>query len=265
MRPSVRRVTGALAVAAGVAALAGCATPVYLGREAARDAVDRLLAPPVFHSYAEDVVEFAERVEAATEWGGVVMVGVEEADEADQDRRRRKPIGWITLGLTVPDSRPATGFWGSSSEQDPGPHCFRVTFDNWGVSDVRGTDCPDGDLVAVPAPPSRQPRIAANAEAAVRSTLAALPADLPSEADVVAAVTALLEPHPNGVTPLAEVTASVEDGVVAVATGDRDDCVLMVRSRTGEVRDVHVPSVYLREGELGCRATTAFADLRPPH
>lgn len=264
MRLLARSVTSVLA-AVGLVALAGCSSPTSLGKEAARDSIDYLLAPTDFHSHAHDIVQFAEHTQAATEHTGVIMVDVEAADEQDMDSRRRKPIGWITLGLTVSDTRAPRGMWYPSAEQDPGPHCFRVAFDNWGVKDVRGVDCPDGELVAVPAPPSQRPRIAANAEEAVWSALTALPDDLPSEADLVAAVTALLEPHANGVTPLAEVTASIEGQAVAVATGDDDDCVLVMRSSSGEVRDVHVPPIYLKPGELGCRATTAFADLRPPH
>ncbi|MEE6282837.1 hypothetical protein [Georgenia sunbinii] len=261
MRLLARYVTSAL-TAVGVVALAGCSSPASLGKESARDAIDYLLAPTVFHSHAWDVVQFSEHVQAATEGTEIVMLGVEEV-AADQ-QVAGKAIGWITLGLTVSDRRAPRGYWGSPAEQDPGPHCFRVGFNNWGVDDVRGVDCP-GELVAAPAPPSQRPKMAANAEEAVRSALTTLPDDLPPEADVVAAVTALLEPHPNGVTPLAEVTASIEGRAVAVATGDDDDCVLVVRSSSGEVRDVHVPPIYLKPGELGCRASTAFADLRPPH
>ncbi|WP_139177785.1 hypothetical protein [Ruania alba] len=260
MRFLARYVTGALAVV-GAAALVGCSSPASLGEEYAWNSIDNLLAPAVFNSHAYDVVQFAERVQAATEDHEIVMLGVEEVDADEQVAG--EPIGWITVGLTAPDTRAAQGYWNSPAEQDPGPYCFRVTFTNWGVDDVSSADCPDS-LVAVPAPPSERPRVAVNAEEAVRSVLTDLPDDLPSEADVVAAVTALLEPHSNGVTPLAQVTASIEGRAVAVATGD-DDCVLMARYATGEVDAVYVPSVYLERGELGCRASTAFADLRPPH
>jgi hypothetical protein len=50
-----------------------------------------------------------------------------------------------------------------------------------------------------------------------------------------------------------------------VATGDDDDRVLVARYADGVVEDVYVLSVCLLPGELGCRASTAFADLRPPH
>ncbi|WP_147915842.1 hypothetical protein [Ruania zhangjianzhongii] len=262
MRLLARYVACALA-AVGAVALAGCSSPASLGEEYARNSIDNLLAPTVFHSHAYDIVPFAEHVQAATEDSGIVMLGVDEADDADSEAAD-EAIGWITLGLIAPDTRAPQGYWDSPSEQDPGPYCFRVGFNHWGVDDVRGVDCPD-ELVAVPAPPSQRPRVAVNAEEAVRSVLTALPDDLRPEADVVAAVTVLLEPHPNGVTPLAEVTASIEGRVVAVATGDDDDCVLVLRTGTGEVDDVHVPSIYLNRGELGCRASTAFADLRPPH
>ncbi|WP_454050596.1 hypothetical protein [Cellulomonas sp. Marseille-Q8402] len=258
-----RRPAGVLlAVAAATLALVGCSGPTQLGERAASDAVVQLLEPTVFHSYAPDIVEFAEHVQGATEGGGIVLLGVEEGDASARDDG--EAIGWITLGLTVSDTRAPTGYWGSEREQDPGPYCFRVAFDHWGVDDIRGADCPE-QLVAVDAPPSERPRIAANAEEAVWSVLTGLPADLPPEADVAAQVTALLEPHANGVTPLAEVTVAVDGGTIAVATGDEDDCVLVARSSDGVVRDVHVPSVYLLPGELGCTAGTAFADLRPPH
>jgi hypothetical protein len=258
-----RRTAGTVVAAATVAlALAGCSGPTQLGERAASDAVVALLEPTVFHSYAPDIVAFAEQVEGATEGRGIVMLDVEEGDAAARDDG--EAIGWITLGLTVSDTREPTGYWGSEREQDPGPYCFRVAFDHWGVEDIRGADCPE-QLVAVAAPPSERPRIAANAQEAVWTVLTGLPADLPPETEVAAQVTALLEPHANGVTPLAEVTVAVEDGTIAVATGDVDDCVLVARSSDGVVRDVHVPSVYLLPGERGCSADTAFTDLRPPH
>lgn len=255
------RLAAAAALAATVV-LTGCASPTDLGEEVASDAVQGLLAPAVFHSYAPDVVEFAEHVQGATQDTGIVMFAVEEGDAAARDDG--EAIGWISLGLTVSDTRAPTGYWDSEREQDPGPYCYRVAFDHWGVDDIRGTDCPER-LVAVPAPPSERPEVATNAEDAVWSVLSALPADLPSGSTIAQRVTAALEPHANGVTPLAEVTVEVQDGVVAVATGDDDDCVLVARYADGVVEDVYVPSVYLMPGELGCRASTAFADLRPPH
>nr|WP_297428394.1 hypothetical protein [uncultured Actinotalea sp.] len=269
-RRTSRRAAAVAAVVLSSATMTGCSStlglpgssPASLGEESARTSIDDLLAPAVFHSYAHDVVTFAEHVYAAAEGSRILMLGVEEVSA---DRHvAGEPIGWIAMGLTVPDERAPQGYWGGPVEQDPGPHCFWVAFTNWGVEDVRGVDCPD-ELVAVPPPPSRRPRIAINAEEAVRAALTALPDDLPPDTEIVATVEALLEPHLNGVTPLAEVTASVQGGMVAVATGDDADCVLMTRSESGEVHDVYVPSVYFRPGELGCRASTAFADLRPPH
>jgi hypothetical protein len=262
MTPRRRPLAAPALVGAVAAALAGCSTPGMLGADQAGSSVEALLEPTVFHSYAPDVVTFAEAVEDATAGTSIRMVAVEESDAPA--RGDGEPVGWITLSLTVGDTlEPAHG-WGEPREMEPGPHCFRVAFDHWGVDDIRHTDCP-ADLDRVPAPPSERPAVAANAEEAVRAVLTALPADLPPADDVVAQVEALLEPHANGVTPLAAVTAQVEDGVVAVATGDDDDCVLVARTSAGEVHDVHVPSVYLLPGELGCQASTAFADLRPPH
>lgn len=257
-----RTTRAVLATGVVAAALVGCSSPASLGQQAASDAVDILLKPVVFHSYAPDIVEFAEQVEGATEGGKILMLDVEEGNTAA--RNGGEAIGWITVGLTVSDTREPSGYWDQPEEQDPGPYCFRVAFDHWGVNAIEGVDCPD-ELIAVPAPPSERPKIAANAEEAVWAVLAALPDDPPSEADIIAEVTALLEPHPNDVTPLAEVTASVQGAAIAIATGDDDDCVLVARSSAGEVDDVYVPSVYLQPGELGCRASTAFADLRPPH
>lgn len=262
MPSRARRVVAAFAAVAVTLALAACSTPTSRGRESARLSVESLLDDPEFHGFADEVAEWAERVEAATQGTGIVMVDVEERDT---EVPYGTPIGRITLGLTVPDSTGPGAFFDRPEKQDPGPHCVAVTFEHWGVVGTSSVACPEGGLVAVPAPPSRRPHVAVNAEDAVRSVLFTLPGGPVAEEDVVSAVTALLTPHANGVTPLAPVTAAVRDGAVAVATGDDDDCVLMARGRDGEVRDVYVPGVYLREGELGCRATTAFADLRPPH
>lgn len=256
-----RRAALGLTAAAVVVGLAACSSPTDLGEEVASHAVQSLLDDLAFESYAPDIVEFARRAEAATEQGPILMLDVEEGDASA--RNGGEPIGWITFGLTVSDTRRAEGYWDSDREQDPGPYCYRVMFDHWGAQDIRGADCPDA-LEEVPAPPSERPEIAANAEEAVWSVLQALPEDPPSEDEIVAEVTALLEPHDNDVTPLAVVTAHVEGTSVAVATGDAHDCVLVGRFQ-GEVRDVDVPSVYLLPGELGCTADTAFADLRPPH
>lgn len=245
-----------------VVGLAGCtASPTDLGDEVASDAVRALVDDLAFQSYAPDIQEFAERAEAATAEGRILLVGVETGDPAARDAGEE--VGWLTFGLTVSDTREPEGYWGSAREQDPGPYCYRVAFDHWGTSGVRGTGCPD-PLVAVPAPPSERPKVAADAEEVVRAVLQELPEQLPPEDEIVADVTARLTPHANGVTPLAQVTAHVEGTSVAVATGDDDDCVLVGRFG-GEVQDVHVPSVYLQPGELGCTAGTAFADLRPPH
>lgn len=253
------------ALAAGAAAalvVAGCSTPTSRGRDSAQAVVESLLDAPEFHGFADEVVEWAERVAVAIEGWDVVLVGVEEGDT---EVPYGTPIGRVTLGVTVAEVTGSGRYFDPWEEQDPGPHCVEVTFEHWGVVGTRQVGCPEGELVPVPVPPSRRPHVAVNAEDAVRSVLSALPADPPSEEDVVAAVTALLEPHANGVTPLAPVTAAVEDGSIAVATGDDDDCVLMARGNDGQVRDIHVPGVYLLEGELGCKASTAFADLRPPH
>jgi hypothetical protein len=243
--------------------LAGCTvSPTDLGDEVASGAVRSLVDDRVSpSSYVPDIQELAERAEAATAEGSIRLVGVEAGDPLAHGAGEE--IGWLTFGLTVSDTREPEGYGGSPREQDPGPYCYRVAFDHWDVTGMRGTPCPD-PLVAVPAPPSERPEVAENAEEAVWSVLESLPAELPSEDDIVAQVTALLDPHENGVTPLAEVTVHVEGGDVAVATGDRDRCVLVGRLG-GEVQNVSVPSVYLQPGEAGCTAGTAFADLRPPH
>jgi len=255
-------VRGLAVAAAAVACLAGCSpSPTDLGEEVAGHAVQDLLDDLPFQSYAPDIVEFAERAAGATEDGSIRMLAVEPGDAGA--RLEGEPVGWITFGLTVGDTRAARGYWDSDREQDPGPYCYRVAFDHWGADDIRGADCP-ATLTRVGPPPSERPRIAPNADAVVRSVLAALPDEPPAEDEIVALVAGLLQPHANGVTPVAAVTAHVEGTSVAVATGDDDDCVLVGRFG-GEVQDVYVPSVYLQPGELGCQADTAFADLRPPH
>ena len=243
-----------------VAALGGCSSEESRGRDAARSVVETLLERS--GTEGEEIADIAEDVAAAARGTDIVMVGVEHRES---DGGYGSPIGSITLGLTVAEVVVHDDWQETTEKRDPGPHCFEVTFHRRGVLDTKGVDCPDDGLVAVPVPPSRLPRIAPNAHEAVWSVLESMPETLPSESRVVADVTALLEPHANGVTPLAAVTVAVQDGSVAVATGDRDDCVLVARDPDGVVRDVHVPPVYLLPGELGCEATTAFADLRPPH
>lgn len=265
MTSSTRRLVASLAVVAvvGLVVVRLIPTPTSRGRDSAESYVQLYLDDPDFHGYADEVLVWAERLEAAVEGTGMVMVDVEELDT---EVHWGQPIGRVTLAVTVADSTGSDRFFDAAKPQDPGPHCIEVTFQHWGVLGTRQVRCPADGVVAVPVPASKRPHIARNAEEAVWSVLSDLPAGPPpSQEEVADAVTELLEPHTNGVTPLAEVTVAVEDGVIAVATGDDDDCVLVARGADGQVRDVSVPSIYLKEGELGCRARTAFADLRPPH
>lgn len=240
---------------------AGCATPTSRGREAALATAAERLDDGSIRRRGADVVEFARRAEPLT-GPGFVMVAVEEGDTAVPNGR---PIGTVTFAVTVADRTRPVNIFDSPDEVDPGPHCVEVTFERWGVHSMRVVRCPEGGIVPIDAPPSRRPHVAPNAREAIWSVLGSLTDDLPPEDQVLADVTALLEPHGNGVTPLAPVTVHVEDGSVAVATGDDEDCELVRRDPGGEVWDVHVPSVYLLPGELGCTASTAFRDLRPPH
>ncbi|WP_157732644.1 hypothetical protein [Cellulomonas sp. PSBB021] len=261
MSAAPRRAVLVLVVAlAAVAGLSGCSSDRSRGRDAARSAVETLLAGS--RTEGDEIADIAESVEERARAAGIVMIGVEHRES---DGGYGSPIGSITLGLTVAEVVEDPSWWGDDETRDPGPYCFEVTFHRRGVLKTKGVGCPDGGLVAVPAPPSRLPRIAPNAHEAVWSVLESMPDRVPSQDQVVADVTARLEPHANGVTPLAEVTVAIDDGVVAVATGDGDDCVLVKRGPDGVVRDVYVPPVYLKRGELGCYADTAFADLRPPH
>ncbi|ASR56046.1 hypothetical protein [Cellulomonas sp. PSBB021] len=260
MPPTVCRTVVVLAVALVAAAAGGCADDESRGRDAARSTLETLLDRS--GTEGDEIAEIAADVVEAARGTGVVMVGVEHEESAGG---YGSPIGSVTLGITVPEVVVEQDWQQTRHEQDPGPYCFEVTFHRRGVLDTRGVDCPDGGLVAVPVPPARLPRVAVNAHDAVWSVLEEMPAQPPAPDRVVADVTARLEPHANGVTPLAEVTAAVQDGSVAVATGDGDECVLVARGPDGVVRDVHVPGVYLQPGELGCVAGTAFADLRPPH
>lgn len=260
--PPARRAAAALVVAVTAAALAGCggADERSRGRDNARSMVEDLVAGTRMHG--EEIAQVAARIEEDTRESRIVMIGVEHTEP---EGGYGAPIGSVTLGVTLDEWIEDPSWWGNDTRQDPGPHCFEVTFHRRGVLGTERVDCPEGGLVAVPAPPPRLPRIAPNAHEAVWEVLESLDDDLPSELRVVEKVVEHLDPHPDDVTPLARVTAEVRDGAVAVATGDVEDCVLVMRGSNGEVWDVYVPPVYLQPGELGCYADTAFADLRPPH
>lgn len=193
------------------------------------------------------------------------VVAVEEGD-------RRDVIGYLTFAVIAPDSRNHEGFFAAPDDWDPGPYCIRVPFSHWGIAGEFGTTegfepvrCPDEIVAADPGPPS-YPVVPANAHEAVQEVLSSLdPAHPGDPAEIAAAVTALLDPVQDGATR-AEPSVAVEDGLVGVAIGrDPTDCVLLALAR-GEVVDVHVPSVYLQPGELGCQGTTALhGDIPAPH
>lgn len=191
---------------------------------------------------------------------------------AIEDGDRRDVIGYLTFAVTPYDPRDRNGLVTVPDDWDPGPYCIRVPFGHWGIAGAPGTtegfepvSCPAEIAAVDPGPPS-YPVVSANAREAAHEALSSLdPADPGEPEDIAAAVTALLDPVPGGAT-LARPSVAVEGTLVGVAIGrDPKDCVLVALVR-GEAVDVHVPSIYLEPGELGCQGKTALhGDVAAPH
>jgi hypothetical protein len=213
-----------------------------------------------------DAIEDVARVAQENGWQ-VVEVESQEASE------RIDVFGWLTFLVPLDGSSlPVRGGYAQMPVTDLGPVCFRVPFDFYGKHGERGTadgiqlvDCPT-DAADVELPPEEVVAVAGNAREAAHEVLEGLPeSDLPSEAEIAARVADLLDPPDDEHTTNASPSALVDGSDVGIAMGGPDDCVLVARIG-GVVADVHVPSIYLEVGELGCRPETALVeDLRPPH
>ncbi|GAA1526850.1 hypothetical protein BJ978_001101 [Agromyces terreus] len=170
----------------------------------------------------------------------------------------------------------------SDDEETTGELCLRVELDRWGPTAgwdddgaiARVVDCatPSPETV-VPEADSRPIIVVPdNAEAVATDVLANAggasdAADGPTAEAIAAEITARLE-APTGEREVAAQVQVARDGDrIGLAMGTPDDC-LLLRADGGRVERLHVSSVQLQPGELGCSASTALASddaLAPPH
>lgn len=256
-------------VAAGVALLAVAgggalyATAPRVSTEEERTAQDLVIAltrQTAMASYSQDIGVFARAAAAAA--SGLTLIGVDDDGG----------FGHLTFAATLDDpvdTQSGGLFAPPASAWDPGPYCFRVTFDAYGKVGEFGTadgialvSCPDA-LRAVEPPPRTDPIVPPDARDVAHAVLAEAPDSRPDADDLAAQIDALLPAEVDG-RPVVEPTVTVDGADIGIALGSIDDCVLVARI-DGAVTDVYPPSVYLQPGELGCTASTALADLRPPH
>lgn len=263
-RPRTRRlvaVAGALVVVAGGAALYAGTPRVSTEEErTAQDLVIALTRQTAMASYSQDIGVFARAADAAA--SGLTVIRVDDDGG----------FGHLTFAATLDDpvdTQDTAPFALPDSAWDPGPYCFRVTFDQYGKVGEFGTadgialvDCP-ADLRAVEPPPRTDPIVPPDARDVARAVLAEAPDVRPGADGLAAQIVALLPAELDG-RPVAEATVTVDGTDIGVALGSADDCVLVARI-DGAVTDVYPPPIYLEPGELGCTASTALADLRPPH
>jgi hypothetical protein len=268
-----RRGTSTIMIAVLAVLVSGCA--VVSGdaslRSEARQAV-RDVARAADAGVTSDLDEWTRRIWTATENGrgaSVELIGVEALGAADLLDR----VGRFSFAVTVVHEN--VGFF--SGETRRLTACFRVDFSGYGPvgSDgrtsyeadevVADAACPDP--IAPVVPPVDESIVSVipdDAEEVVIEVLTTAD-DAADAAQIEQRVSAEMS-APSGVREVAfEPEAFVDDaGDIGFAMGDAGTC-LLVRRLDGVVERVYAPSVYLQPGELGCRATTALADLRPPH
>ena len=196
---------------------------------------------------------------------GVELIGFEEYPEAVHG----EPFGALQFRATVP------GMQGG----DPYVACFEVQFDFWGVATEEFGDwsndkavahdiqCPPNAVRIAPPVDTRQVYVVPDgAEALVVEVLTNAPSTASAE-DILAEVVGRM-PRPTGEREVAfEPGATVVDGDIGFAMGDADDCLLVKRGADG-VQVLHVPSILLQPGELGCSPDTALRpleQLQSPH
>ncbi|WP_127794949.1 hypothetical protein [Agromyces sp. LHK192] len=191
------------------------------------------------------------------------LVGVEASDAEQWD----EPVGALVLASTT--HRFADG------DERTAERCLRIDLTRWGPTAgwdddagiARPVDCPEPLETVTPAPDTRPIIVVpANAEAVATEVLAGAEADAPAPA-LAAEITSRLD-QPTGEREVtAEVLVERDGDRIGLAMGTPDDC-LLLRAHDGTVERLHVSSVQLEPGELGCQASTALASdeaLRPPH
>lgn len=193
---------------------------------------------PDIGAVARDLVT-ARELEAGT----IELIGVEEQAPASDGAQ----FGSVQLRV-LPRS--------DSTEQVP--VCFSVGYDRH--RDDGGTQiaCPaDAQRIDPPVNTSTVLVVPVDATEAAIAVLEALPATPPKPAEIAAAIDAAVT-RPTGALEAAYPADVVVDGdSIGVAFGRTDDCALIARV-DGVAEPVHVPSISLQEGELGCYGSTAI-------
>lgn len=266
-RRASRMIGSAVAGAASVVLLAGCAAPENPADAAARDAVAWLVGE-ISPRQASDIDGWARlATEATGDRSTITLIGI-------TPQTAQEPIDPLgTLSFRVEMTARSTDMW--SADTVSSTSCYAVDFTRYGAvaherpwgapSPVRTIDCPDG-AAAVTAPPDTSPVFvvpeeAADAILAVVGDASATASTSELESAILARLTPPTGPYEH-LAPLEVVRTA--DGALGASMGAESRCVL-VRRVDGVTERVYAPRVYLQPGELGCRGTTALSDLRPPH
>lgn len=285
-RVLARRGAAVLLAAAVLAGSSGCvggtagtgggdaAPAVTAEQDSARERVADL-ARAIGGERPSDIQGYARAAvaEVSVNADAIELIGIDDQQSLDVS----KPFGSLDLRVPVDAQDAASGAQGETTEQ-PAAYCFRVVFDyygkvgEWATTDgVESIDCPPGAAPVTPEPDtSIRYVLAVNARESAREVLLAAiqSGRLPSESDVVAEISGLLEQPESELERAAPPQVLIDDAErIGVAMGDADGCVL-VKSENGRVLDVRPAPVLLQPGELGCSPSTALADpetLRPPH
>lgn len=271
MRPTaLRRRVVAVALLTGVitGSTAGCAGTIDPGdreaHRAARAAVAET-ARDLDRARTDLIDDYARWAVADIQGTNVELIGY----EAYEGAAHADPVGALRFRSTVQ----------SSEYGDPHVACFESEFDFWGVATEEFDDWSDDEAVArdIPCPPDAAPVpppvdthtvyvVPEGAEELVVDVLAEAPAAA-SAPEIVAELVERM-PQPTGEREAPFTPQAVVDGDrIGVAMGDAGACLLVTRTADG-VEVLHVPSVLLQPGELGCSPDTALRpveQLRSPH
>jgi hypothetical protein len=264
MRIRARHAAALFTAALCAGALAACATappgPARALDLVRADAAD--FARDLHRGPTDTIDDYARWADEDSATGNVELIGFEAFDGATHG----EPFGALRLRATLDRGEYA----------EPFAACFESEFDFWGVvadawdddgAVVRDIPCPaDAGRIAPPVDTRPVEVVPEGAEAMVVEVLTAAPADA-TPAQLLAQVSERM-PVPTGERETAfPADVAVVDGEIGFAMGDADDCLLVKRSADG-VTVLHVPSILLQPGELGCTPRTALApgdQLRSPH
>ena len=193
---------------------------------------------PDIGAVARDLVT-ARELEAGT----IELIGVEEG-EGQGDGAELGAVQLRVLPLA------------SSAEQVA--VCFSVTYNRYRDTGSEQIACDAGaPRIEPPVNTSTVLVVPADATEAAIAVLDALPVSPPAAAEIAAALDAAVT-QPSGELEAAyPADVVVEGDSIGVAFGRTDDCALIARV-DGVAQPVHVASISLQEGELGCFGSTAI-------